>query len=155
MEPKFQTETVYTLNEYKRYNHAVLWQVKKVPVRILVIELILLGISYVMKDMTYILGALLVPLIFKLVFAVQAKKTYQNNPEIHDVHFVCSFYDDYMEQVSRLGKARIYYRQIQKILETGTHFYLMTEKSDGIIVVKENCSKGLIEFLKGMEKKNI
>ena len=73
MEPMFTTETRYTLDEYKKYNHAVLWKIKKVPVTILLLELILLGISYFTKDMTYILGALLVPLIFKIVLGIQAR----------------------------------------------------------------------------------
>ena len=57
----------------------------------LVLELILLGISYFTRDMTYILGALLVPVIFKIVLGIQAKKTYEANPGIHNVIFFMQF----------------------------------------------------------------
>ena len=150
MEPMFTTETRYTLDEYKKYNHAVLWKIKKVPVTILLLELILLGISYFTKDMTYILGALLVPLIFKIVLGIQARKTYGDNPRIHNVVFSCSFYEDFMEQSSVLGSTRIYYREIYKVHETGTNFYLMIGRDAGSIIVKKNCSAELIQFLKNL-----
>lgn len=151
MEPMFTTETRYTLAEYKKYNHAILWKIRKVPVTMLVLELILLGISYFTRDMTYILGALLVPVIFKIVLGIQAKKTYEANPGIHNVIFSCSFYEDYMEQVSVLGSTRIYYREIYKVLETATNFYLMIGRSAGSIIVKENCSEALIRFLQNLK----
>lgn len=147
MEPMFTTETRYTLSEYKKYNHAILWKIKKVPVTMLILELILLAVSYFTRDMTYILGALLVPLIFKIVLGIQAKKTYDDNPRIHNITFTCSFYEDYMEQSSVLGSTRIHYREIYKVLETATNFYLMLGKDAGSIIVKKNCSAELIHFL--------
>ena len=65
--------------------------------------------------------------------------------------FSCSFYEDYMEQVSVLGSTRIYYREIYKVLETATNFYLMIGRGAGSIIVKENCSEALIRFLQNLK----
>lgn len=152
MEANFQTETVYTFDEYKKYNHTLLWRVKRVPIIILAMELVLLAVSYFTRDITYILGALLVPLIFKIVGSIQAKKTFQNNSDLHHMTLVYLFCDDYMEQRSRLGTGRIYYKEIRQVFETRTNFYLMIGRMDGLIIVKDNCSQALVRFLENLQR---
>ena len=85
MEPLFQTETEYTYDEYKKYNHEILYKVRKVSRTILIMELILLAVAYMAKDLTYVVAALCVPLIFSIVFFIKAKSTYKKNPDIHNV----------------------------------------------------------------------
>ncbi|MDY4835862.1 MAG: YcxB family protein [Frisingicoccus sp.] len=151
MEPLFQTETEYTYDEYKKYNHEILYKVRKVSRTILIMELILLAVAYMAKDLTYVVAALCVPLIFSIVFFIKAKSTYKKNPDIHNVIFTYKFYPNYIEQESALGNAVVYNSQIQKVLETKTNFYLITGSDSGLILVKRNCSSELLQYLEELK----
>ena len=151
MEPLFQTETEYTYDEYKKYNHEILYKVRKVSRTILIMELILLAVAYMAKDLTYVVAALCVPLIFSIVFFIKAKSTYKKNPDIHNVIFTYKFYPNYIEQESALGNAVVYNSQIQKVLETKTNFYLITGPDSGVILVKKNCAPELIRYLEELK----
>lgn len=151
MNQTLQTETVYTYDEYKKFNHAILWQVRKIPVVMLVIELVLLAVCYFTRDITYIVCAVLVPLIFKIVFSINAKSDYAKNPSIQNVTFIYTFYPNYVEQASVLGKGRVNYSQVQRVLETPTHFYLVLGQGSGIIILKRKCSEELVSFLQELQ----
>lgn len=151
MEPLFQTETEYTYDEYKKYNHEILYKIRKVSRTILIMELVLLAAAYMVKDLTYVVAALCVPLIFRIVFFVKAKSTYNKNSDIHNVIFSYKIYQNYIEQDSILGNSVVYNSQIQKVLETKTNFYLITGPDSGVILVKKNCSPELIRYLEELK----
>lgn len=155
MEPLFQSQTEYTFSEYKKYNREILYKVKKVNKTILMFEVILLILAFVIKDLTYVACALLVPLIFKMSFYFQEKRAYKRNPQLHNMLMTHRFYEDYIEQESKMGTVIIYHYQIQNVLETSTNYYLLTGNNGTIMIVKENCSMDLLEYLRQFkEKKN-
>lgn len=45
------------------------------------------------------------------------------------------------------GILQVQYRQIYRIVETKTNFYIMLSRNQGIIIVKANCLPELIGFL--------
>ena len=147
-EPNFQTQTRYTFSEYKKYYNAVLWKIRKTPYIVLLLEVVLLGITYFTRDMTYILGALMVPIVFRIVFSINAKTNYAKNEKLHDIVFNYEFYGTYLLQKSAMGRVRVDYEKIYKVLETASNFYLMAEGNQGMIIVKENCSGDLRDFIR-------
>ena len=109
-------------------------------------------LAFVTKDLTYVAGALLVPLIFKFMFYFQEKRAYKRNPQLHNMMMYHRFYDNYIEQESKLGVVTIYHYQIRDVLETKTNYYLMTANNGTIMIVKENCSMELLEHLRQLKE---
>lgn len=153
MEPLFQSQTEYTFEEYKKYNRLILYKVKRVNKTIIILEIILLVIAVLTRDLTYVVGALIVPLIFKLMFRLQEKNAYRKNPQLHDILITHRFYNDFIEQESKLGTVTVYHYQIQDVLETQTNFYLMTANNGTLMIVKKNCSAELLDHLEQLKEK--
>lgn len=151
MEPLFQSQTEYTFNEYKKYNRLILYKVKNVNKTIIILEVILLVLAFVTKDLTYVAGALFVPLIFKLMFYLQEKHAYNKNPQLHNMIMTHYFYEDHIVQESKLGSVIIYHYQIRDVLETDTNYYLLTGSNGTIMIKKENCSMELLEHLRKLK----
>ena len=152
MEPLFQSQTEYTFNEYKKYNRLMLYKVRNVNKTIIIFEVLLLIVAFVTKNMTYVLGALLVPIIFKVVFYLQEKREYKRNPRLHNMMMTHRFYEDRIEQESSLGNVVVYHYQIRDIYETNTNYYLITQNNGTIMIVKENCSIDLLAHLRQLSE---
>lgn len=152
MEPLFQSQTEYTFNEYKKYNRLMLYKVRNVNKTIIIFEVLLLIVAFVTKNMTYVLGALLVPIIFKVVFYLQEKRAYKRNPRLHNMMMTHRFYEDRIEQESSLGNVVVYHYQIRDIYETNTNYYLITQNNGTIMIVKENCSIDLLAHLRQLSE---
>ncbi len=147
MEPMFQSQTEYTFEEYQRYNREILYNVKNVNKTIFMFRILLLIVAVVTKELTYIAGALLVPIIFKATFTFQEKRAYKKNEKLHNMMMYYRFYEDYIEQESKLGTVTIFHYQISDVLETATNFYLLTANNGAIMIVKEQCTPELIDYL--------
>ena len=152
MEPLFQSQTEYTFNEYKKYNRLMLYKVRNVNKTIIIFEVLLLIVAFVTKNMTYVLGALLVPIIFKVVFYLQEKRAYKRNPRLHNMMMTHRFYEDRIEQESSLGNVVVYHYQIRDIYETNTNYYLITQNNGTKMIVKENCSIDLLAHLRQLSE---
>ena len=46
---------------------------------------------------------------------------------------------------------KVFYKDLYEILETKDNFYLMLSQNQGVIIIKENCNKKLIEFIEGLK----
>ena len=75
----------------------------------------------------------------------QFNKELQKNPI--DTHYTIQFYEKYIiRKINNLSK-KIEYKQITKVVETNTHFYLKIAK--GVIVIpKDKCESDLLEFIR-------
>ena len=102
--------------------------------------------------MTYVLGALLVPIIFKVVFYAQEKRAYQKNPRLHNMMMNYRFYEDRIEQESSLGTVVVYHYQVRDVYETDTNYYLITQNNGTLMIVKENCSIDLLGYLRNLSE---
>lgn len=87
------------------------------------------------------------PLLLELRLKHQAKEVFEKNKETQNLVMELDFYQDHYEQTSQLGNTSVRYSQLYKILENKTNYYLMISPYLGSIVLKDNCSPDLIEFL--------
>ncbi len=71
---------------------------------------------------------------------------------LKDNFSVFDFYDKYFEQTNAVSHSVVKYSDIYKIVETDKNIYIMVAKNEGYILLKSNCSKELIEFLKSIKK---
>ena len=65
-----------------------------------------------------------------------------------DLEVDFEFYNDYCVYKCKLGETKIEYKDLYKIIETKTNFYLMIAKNQGIILKKENCNEELQKFVR-------
>lgn len=74
-----------------------------------------------------------------------------NNKELN-----VEFYNDYLKGIWTDFSLKIYYKEIERIVETETNVYLENGKNNLVIILlKEKLDKNLIEFLKEKIKKNV
>ena len=63
-----------------------------------------------------------------------------------------NFYEDKFTEYDGLNTSTLEYKMLYKILETGSHFFLMISSNRGFIVRKTECSAQCIEFLQNKKR---
>ena len=59
------------------------------------------------------------------------------------------FYDDYFNRIRENTATKLYYKDIEKVVETDTNFYLKYGKNNDILIIQKNrCSFELINFIR-------
>ena len=150
--PLFKTSIKYTFEEYKGFTKAIYRYVYKVHIMLLVIIAALLILFVITKNYMTILAAVAFPLFFVYFRNREIKKVYESNRILKDNFSVFDFYDKYFEQTNAVSHSVVKYSDIYKIVETDKNIYIMVAKNEGYILLKSNCSKELIEFLKSIKK---
>ena len=150
--PLFKTSIKYTFEEYKGFTKAIYRYVYKVHIMLLVIIAALLILFAITKNFMAILAAVAFPLFFVYFMNRETKKVYESNRVLKDNFSVFDFYDKYFEQTNAVSHSVVKYSDIYKIVETDKNIYIMVAKNEGYILLKSNCSKELIEFLKSIKK---
>ncbi len=157
MEPLFTTSTDYTLEEYQKIVRIVQNKILKRPLVLFILIASVLLLAFLCDDVSMriglILGCILVIPVLFLLDRWRIKKSYSQNRQLQGLHADFFFYPDYMESKSELGNSKIPYQKIFRILETPTNFYLILAKTQGLIVIKSNCSDELISFLQNLSDK--
>lgn len=157
MEPLFTTQTAYTLEEFQKFNRKL--TLGKAIV-LFVLMTILLDLVSIMttKNLFYgviftvymIIALALLPLLLNS----NAKKLYYSNKKLQrDGLFTFDFYSERFEIKSRNSFERIEYADIVRIVESKTNFYIMISMNQGYMIVKNNCSPELIEFITGLKSR--
>ena len=157
MEPLFTTKTTLTLDECVK--------MQKYRLR----GSIFIRIPFVIFSILMLLYSFYYSLyIYALVFAVfvwfwtfgdsvidkmRAKKMYNSNKSIQNLELTYYFYEDYVIQESEMGKTQFKYADLYKIGESKTNFYLRDTRVSAMVIVKENCSDALCEFIRKLKVK--
>ena len=100
------------------------------------------------KDLVYVFIAILVPITFRVIEVIIAKKVYESNKMLKDITLNYEFYEEYFEQKNTVGNTKVVYDKIYMIVETDTNFYIMIARNQGYIVNKGNCSQEFIGFIR-------
>ena len=162
MEPLFKTQTAYSFEEYSKYNKSVLLKqkgLKAIMITLPVLYVLLMGVVlYATKEpstvFVLVLALLLSAVIFIASFKKSVKKTYYSNKAITSCVADFEFFDNYVREKTENGETKLEYSKIYKIIETKTNFYIMMSVNQGFIIVKANCTDGLIDFIKSLKEKN-
>ena len=166
MQPLFVTQSVYTYEEYKRFNFAVI-KLKKYliifAVEVIIFVLITIinsiagrmyGYFFPVSQFLFLFAVALIAFCAIFYFAVLSsiKKTYESNSRFqkNPVNTVY-FYNEHLTEANENSTINLEYADIYKIVETKTNFYIMMAKNQGIIIVKQNCSPELIIFLQSLK----
>lgn len=151
MEPLFKTKTKCTEEQYKKFLKAVLKE-QHLGISIFILELLFLLASILWKNLICLLVVILVPMFFYIFFKEEIKKEFNSNKAIQNVESEFAFYEEYFEEKTEYGEAKVEYKMLYKVIETKDNVYLMLGKNQGYILIKENMPKGLLEFINNKYK---
>ncbi|MGE5456703.1 MAG: YcxB family protein [Ignavibacteriales bacterium] len=164
MRKKLKTETKVTLREYKKMTKSFPYKLWKRLIIVSVIITAICSLAFIPPDPVSIFDFLLMDgifivcaaLIIKTIDVILQKHNYKKFFQInHDnVDYKISFYDDYFQKESINEIHKIKYNGIKKIKETDDNFYLLLNNRIIIIILKQNCTNELLEFIKNICIKN-
>ena len=162
----YETNTKITIDEYKKYNKTLFKKVNFIRGLLALIVSILLVVFIILPKanlstietislfLAYFIGFVIAVLFLKLFQNISVKSTYKklnkNNPDVLDMKLI--FYKDYMIQKTKKNEYKVYYKDLYEVLETKDNFYLMLSQNQGVIIIKSNCNKKLIEFIEELKK---
>ena len=154
----YTTETEYTYEEFRKMCIAQTLHDKKMMLVMLGIEalfIVLAGVFIVIRSRAFMMVALGLTAAYPM-FMISRINTYirdgfRSTTTMRNAKSRITFLEDHLESVSNIGRSRLAYEDIDRILETGTHYYIFGKKEQSYIVRKENCSPELLERLRGVK----
>lgn len=151
MDCLFKTTTKFTLDEYRKFNRAIIK--KKRILLISIIAVVLIVVSGIILDNTFfIIFAIFYPFLLLIAMNIGVKRTFNSNKLLQNVVVEYEFYQDYLLEKHESGEAKVPYEKLDSIIETKTNFYLMIAKNQGFMISKENLPEGLEDFIRNIKK---
>ena len=150
MESLYKTNTIYSFEEYKRYNKSLQLKRSRI-IWYIILEAWILLLGCLMENILLIAFAILYPILIVILVNRQVKKVWKSNKVAQNMNVNFCFYDTYFTEADENGDTKLEYSKLHKIIETKTNFYLMIAKNQGFILVKENFPEGLEEFLRNIK----
>ena len=164
MEPLYETQTADSFDEYKRYCKVL--SGKQKSRRFIIIFTVLIILSFVSnyfnndyRSKEYLFNLIpCVLFVFVLIlnevrYKSSMKKAYYSAKALNNSIMHYKFYENEFEISNSHGYGKYQYNELYSIIETQTNFYLMLSHKQGYIIIKENCSPELIQFLSGLKAK--
>ena len=153
----YTTETEYTYEEYRKMCLAVTLHNPKIMMVIAGMEALYAVMTAIFIKLDHrafmLIGITL--LVAWPVFMMSRINTYIKNScrsatTKHNTRSRISFKEDHLESVSNIGKSRLPYSDISRILENSSRYYIFGRDNVSYIIKKENCSPELSEKLKNL-----
>lgn len=152
MQPLYSTTTVITFEEYKKLNKAAFKEQSKL---LIIMYSVMIFFTITSKSMGLFLFFLFVAVGSLLLSFYLVKKEYNTNKTLQNQKIYYEFYDTYFLAEVSGETTKIYYNELNLIKETKDNIYLSRAEKILYIIIKANCSSGLISFLQNPELKNI
>ena len=148
MNPLFTTKSVFTYDEYKKFN----WTLdgKKSFIYFAIICPIIIVLGILAKSWIYITLGVAFPLIMLATYKHGIRKNFSTNKAAQNLEAVFTFFEDSFTVKDSRSEATLEYSRLYKVIFTKTNVYLMIAKNQGYMLVKENFPEGLEEFLKSI-----
>ena len=147
MECKYKTTTKFTMEEYKKFNNALIKK-RKINILAAIAFLCLLVGGILLKNNVLVVFAILYPVLLYIAMQIGVKRVFNSNKLLQNTEVTYEFYEDYMIEKHEGGEAKVPYEKLDEIIETKTNFYLMIAKNQGFMISKENMPEGLEEFIR-------
>lgn len=156
----FKTEFEYTWDEYKKMqmHNPIIYFGNAFAISIIEIFIILI-VSIILKldvDLILFIDVIFLNLIiYKVKLESIIKKYYDihKNKKILPKEIVTLFYDNYLIRKSDMRELKIEYKNIKKIIETNTNFYLKSKKNIMIPISKIDLKNDNEEFIRNINSK--
>ncbi len=166
MQLLYETDSVWSLEEYAKFNYAVC---AKQITRLRNTYYILAACMFVLGVVTIVVPFLDTAFGVILLIAVvlylclyqfrtkgkmdrSIKTTWETDKTIQNATPHISFYEDRLVSEDEHSTERLDYTDIHKIIETDRNFYIMLSEIKGMNIIKANCSDELIEFIRTLNE---
>jgi hypothetical protein len=151
MECLYKTTTKFTIEEYRKFNRAVMHKNYIMVVTAIALLMIIVG-GIVLESPFLIIFAILYPFLFFAATEIGVRRVFNSNKLLQNAEITYEFYEDYLHETHEGGEEKVSYDKFDRIIETKTNFYLMIAKNQGFMISKENMPDGLEEFIRGKKK---
>ena len=144
MEKLFEITEKYNYGDYVELNKFHMFNSKKSKLSIIFIYLailLLILMSFYIKDYTYLVIALVFAVVYPVMTIVTiksvSKKAYETNKVTRNIEQNLVFYNDYFEVINEIGNTKIYYDKLYKIGESKNLFLFFIAYNQAFIVKKD------------------
>lgn len=144
-----------TLEEYKRFNHVVHNAIGKTRVKTIVLCLLLLLITgYLFWIQEYLIALLLFAAWTLTIVLAKAKaernikKAWNSNAVLRENESVFRFTESGIDVTASNGCSHIEYDKLYRLIETKTHFYLLSAVNMGSGFPKSLCTPEQQDFIR-------
>lgn len=157
----YTTETEYTYDEFRKMCLAMTLHDRKMMMVITAMEAmfaVMTGV-FIMLDLRAFMLIGLALLAAYPVFMISRVNTYikdgfRSTTTMRNTRSRISFKEDHLESVNNIGKSRLAYGDITRILENNTRYYIFGPDTISYIIKKENCSPELLKKLAELKKEH-
>lgn len=153
MKSMYRTATPVTAEEFRKMSIATGNKSALISI-ILVFEAVMAGMLVagirggdVNRIEMAVIMLILLPLVGWFVPRFMLRRAYAVNESANNVVMTIWFYKNFFKVHSRNATSVVRYGDLQRIVETKDHFYLMVDRNRVVIVIKGNCEPGLITML--------
>lgn len=154
MEPLYVTETAHTLEEYHKFNKAIVGNKLHVISLLLLLCCVLnyLASGNIYTVVVFVIMIAMIEIVVPLSQKSAVKRQYYSDKHLQKNYMnqLC-FYQNYFESKTHSSYVKFEYEDLVSVKETKTNFYLMKTMNQGYIIVKTNCSPELIAFLTNLK----
>lgn len=147
----YEARVTYTYGEYLAYSR-VIFRRRALPVLLGLEALFLLSALYTKGLLLAVVGAIL--LLAAVAFHNRrVKKLYTSGRLPRELEIHLRFGEEALVEETGKGPFTVPYEKLRRIIETKTHFFLMTTGSQGYILNKAALPQGLEDFLRSRKGK--
>ena len=153
MQALYTIKSLYSKEEFMRFNRTLRFKNKKMIVVLSVFNLLLIATTVFCLVNGYsfwaaLCGVYLVFLDWYLFLGTDKRmaKVFMQNKLIAGQQCEFRFYDDHFESITKNGSSNIDYDKIHRIIETKTNIYIMYSDNQGIMMPKP-VPDGFVDFL--------
>ena len=152
----YKTQTKITLDEIIKLNKVYFFKMQKVRLILMVLyEIFLLwvclsafALHWILLGGIFLFLVIFVPIFWYMMLVANSKKYFKSNKVAQNSVINYTFEEDKIVIETERGSSFIKYDEVYKFYETKTNFYLFENNKQAYVIVKDNCSDELTQFIK-------
>lgn len=146
--PLYEATTLFNAQEQNKLKQYVVNKELKLPYLFIPVFLIMIAVIIFSKNFFWLIPILAIAV--GLFIGLWSNKG--NNPfmQVEEPLLRYRFYNNYVQLETPLDITNYNYTDLYDVLETETNFYLKISSRQYIILVKENCSTELMEYIRNL-----
>lgn len=150
----YETSTTMTYDEYKKMSLASYPVMHRGALIFLIAVELMCVILFVVSLLSssrmsaiFLIYPFVLPVIFFIRTTLTLRKVYNSMKAAQNYTSRYLFYENHVEATTSIGESRIEYKNLYKVIETKTNYYLFIGMNQAMNIIKANCSDELILFM--------
>jgi len=152
----YKTQTKITLDEIIKLNKVYFLKMQRVRLILMVLyEIFLLwvclsafALHWILLGGIFLFLVIFVPIFWYMMLVNNSKEYFKSNKVAQNSVINYTFEEDKIVIETERGSSFIKYDEVYKFYETKTNFYLFETNNQAYVIVKDNCSDELTQFIK-------